>query len=207
MLAGEAVMRTHPDATEPVVAILPMSLRRMLGCGETFKNCFGRADLPVSGTPMDALPFARRAAELRAVLKQQMNPDLYRATFSMLENLCRKHMEEATDYLEEMKKPTPFDSITHDTFYVDYIGSMHKTDYSSRITDVLFLCQPPEGNTLHMNIIEHDGQFRIACLACSDVSTLTDTLEQVIRDHGLPLQRTPEQRFTLPLTCWREGIL
>ena len=54
---------------------IPVSIRRQLGCEETFKNCSSRIVLPVGGTPMDALPFAQRAVQLRAMLKQQMNAD------------------------------------------------------------------------------------------------------------------------------------
>ena len=96
-------------------------------------------------------------------------------------------------------------TANHDTFYIDYIGSMPKTDYAEQITDVRFLCSPAAGNTLHINIIEHAGQFRVTCLACSDIAPLTDALEQVIKAHGLPVSRTSEQRFNLPLTAWREG--
>jgi hypothetical protein len=155
---------------------------------------------------MDALPFAQRAAQLRGVLKMQMNTDLYRMQYNYLGNMYRKRMEEATDYQEELKKPSGFLGISHDTFYIDYIGSMHKTAYSEQITDVRFLCEPALGNTLHLNVIEHNGQFRIACLACNDITPVTDALEQVIKDHGLPLERRPEQRFTLQQTNWRDGM-
>ena len=84
---------------------------------------------------------------------------------------------------------------------------MHRTAYSDQITGVRFLCKPAVGKTLHMNIIEHNGEFLLAMLACSDVSALADALEQVIRDFGLPVQRTPVNSFTLPLTCWREGMV
>ena len=30
-------------------------------------------------------------------------------------------------------------------------------------------------------------------------------LEQVLKDHDLPVKRFPKQRFSLPLTAWREG--
>ena len=83
---------------------------------------------------------------------------------------------------------------------------MLKTAYSDRITDVRFLCEPALGNTLHLNIIEHNGQFRIACLACNDITPVIDTLEQVIRDHGVPFERAPEQCFTLSWTNWRDGM-
>ncbi|MBR4333888.1 MAG: hypothetical protein IKP72_14505 [Clostridia bacterium] len=206
VLVGEAIRRVHPDADAPVMAYIPISVRRMLGCEETFKNCSSRAMLPVGGTPMDALPFAQRCAQLRGILKQQMNPDLYRSVYNMLGAMYGKRMAEATDYREEISKPATFLSTGHDTFYVDYIGSMHKTAYAGQISDVRFLCKPAAGKTLHLNMIEHNGEFRIACLACSSVSPLTDALEQVIKDHGLPVQRTPEQQFSLPLTAWREGL-
>ena len=205
MLVGEAVQRVHPDADAPILANLPVSIRRMLGCEETFKNCSSRAILPVCGTPLDALPFAQRAAQLRGALKQQMNPDLYRAVYNRLGAMYRKRMEEAADYREEISKPSGFMTVCHDTFYVDYIGSMHKTAYAEQIRDVRFLCKPAAGNTLHLNIIEHNGQFRVACLACSDIAPLADALEQVMKDRGLPVERTGEQRFSLPATAWREG--
>ena len=206
MLVGDAILRVHPDADAPIVSNIPVSVRRMLGCEETFKNCSNRVVLPVRGTPMDALPFAQRAAQLRGVLKMQMNQDVYRSIYNYLGHVYRKRMEEATDYQEEIKKPSAFRGVCHDTFYIDYIGSMHKTAYSDQITDVRFLCPPALGNTIHMNIIEHEGQFRVTCLACSDITPITDALEQIIRDHGLPLERTPEQRFTLPETNWRDGM-
>lgn len=207
MLVAEAILRVHPDADAPIFSNIPVSVRRMLGCEETFKNCSGRLVLPVHGTPMDALPFAQRAAQLRGVLKMQMNTDLYRMQYNYIGNMYRKRMTEATDYREELKKPAGFLGVCHDTFYLDYIGSMHKTAYSDQITDVRFLCAPALGNTLHLNVIEHEGQFRITCLCCSEIPTITDALEQVIREHGLPLERQPLQRFTLPKTNWRDGMI
>lgn len=206
VLVGEAIRQVHPNADALIQANLPVSVRRMLGCEETFKNCSSRAMLPVGGTPLDALPFAQKAAQLRGILKQQMNPDLYRSIYNGMGVMYRKRMEEATDYREEISKPAGFMTVTHDTFYVDYIGSMHKTAYANRITDVRFLCKPAAGNTLHLNIIEHNGEFRITCLACSEIAPLADALEQVIKAHDLPVQRVPAQRFALPMTAWREGM-
>ena len=206
MLVGEAVERVHPDADAPIQANIPVSIRRMLGCEETFKNCSSRVMLPVSGTPLDALPFAQRATQLRGVLKQQMNPDLFRFVYNRMGVMYRERMEKAADYREEISKPAAFMGTVHDTYYVDYIGSLHKTDYADRILDVRFLCKPAASNTLHLNIIEHNGQFCITCLACSDIASLADALEQAMKEHGLPVQRTPEQRFALPMTAWREGI-
>ena len=207
MLVGEAIRRLHPDADAPVMVIIPISVRRQLGCEETFKNCSSRAVLPVSGTPMDALPFEQRAAQLRAMLKQQMDPDKFRSVYNMIGKMYRGRMEQATDYREEMNKPAGFLTISHDTFYIDYVGSMHKTGYSGQMTDVRFLCQPAGGNTLHLNVIEHNGEFRVTCLAMSDISNIAGALEQVIRGYDLPVSCMPVQRFTLPLTNWREGLL
>jgi len=206
MLVGEAVLRVHPDADAPIVANIPMSDRRMLGCDETFKNCSSRAVLPVRGTPLDVLPFAGRAMQLRGALKQQMMPDLCRSIYNMLGGIYRKRMEEAADYREEIKKPAGIFTICHDTFYTDYIGSFHKTAYSDRITDVRFLCKPSAGNTLQMNVIEHGGQFRIALLACNNVSAIADALEQEMKDRGLIVRRTSVRRFSLPRASWREGM-
>jgi len=207
MLVGEAVQKLHPDADAPVMSIIPVSIRRQLGCEETFKNCSSRVLLPVCGTLMDALPFDQRAAQLRATLKQQMNPDIFRATYNMFGKMNRNRMEQATDYMEELKKPATFSMITHDTFYIDYIGSMHKTGYSEKLTDVRFLCQPAGGKTLHLNVIEHNGEFRVTCLAKNDISNIAAELDRVIRDHGIPVNSIPVKCFTLPLTAWREGIL
>ena len=207
MLVGEAIRQLHPDADAPVMVNIPISVRRQLGCEETFKNCSSRAVLPVSGTPMDALPFEQRAAQLRAMLKEQMTPDKFRSVYNMIGKLYIGRMAQATDYREEMNKPAGFITISHDTFYIDYIGSMHKTGYSGQMTDVRFLCQPAGGNTLHLNVIEHNGEFRVTCLAMSDISNSAGALEQVIRGYDLPVSSMPVQRFTLPLTNWREGLL
>lgn len=207
MLVGEAIRQLHPDADAPIMVNIPISIRRQLGCEETFRNCSSRAMLPVTGTPMDALPFDQRAARLRAMLKQQMDADRFRSVYNTVGKMYRERMEQATDYREELKKPAGFTTVSHDTFYIDYIGSMHKTGYSDQITDVRFLCQPAAGNTLHLNVIEHNGEFRVSCLAMSDVSNIAEALDRVIRDFGLPVRNVPVQRFTLPKTAWREGIL
>ena len=207
MLVGEAIRQLHPDADAPVFAIVPISIRRQLGCDETFKNCSSRIMLPMSGTPMDALPFDQRAAQLRGMMKQQMNPDMFRSIYNMLGQMNRLRMEQATDYNEEIRKPAKFNTITHDTFYIDYIGSMHKTAYADQMTDIRFLCKPAGGNTLHLNVIEHCGEFRITFLAMNEIPTIIEALEQVMRDRGLPFKSIPRQSFTLPLTAWREGIM
>lgn len=157
MLVGEAVDAVHPDRDAPVVAILPVSIRHMLGCEETFKNCSNRITLPLVGTPLDALPFAERAAQLRGILKQQMNPDLWRSVANMQCVNFTTRMKEATDYWEDIKKPSALLTIFHDTFYVDYIGRLRTTAYSDKLVDVRFLCKPPAGKTLHVNVIDHGG--------------------------------------------------
>lgn len=205
MLVAEAVVAVHPDVNAPIFANVPVSIRRMLGCEETFKNCSSRIILPLHGTPFDALPFAERASQLRGVLKQQMNPDMFRSVYNMLGATYSKRMEEATDYWEETKKPAGFATAGHDTFYIDYIGRLRQTDYSGKIADVRFICKPPSSGTLHLNVIDHDGQFRIDCLACDDVTAIVDALERAFSDHGLRVERKPEDRFTLPVAVWREG--
>ncbi|MBQ6430550.1 MAG: hypothetical protein IJJ99_01545 [Oscillospiraceae bacterium] len=206
MLMGEAILKKHPDADAPIFANIPVSIRRMLGCEETFKNCSSRAVLPLTGTPMDALPFAARAGALRGVLKQQMAPDLFRSIYNRIGQMYRQRMMEGNDYWEELRKPAGFMTVCHDTFYTDYIGRLHETEYSDQMTDVRFLCSPAAGNTLHINMIEHHRRFRIDCLACSDVTPLMDALEEAFRAYDLPAQRIGEQCFTLALTAWREGM-
>ena len=206
MLVAEAVVAVHPDVDAPIFANVPVSARRMLDCEETFKNCSSRIIMPLWGTPLDALPFAERAAQLRSVLKQQMDPDVYRSVYNMLRAMYAKRMQEATDYWEETEKPAGFLTISHDTFYIDYIGRLRQTGYSDKITDVRFICKPPSSGTLHLNVIDHGGQFRIDCLACDDVTAIIDALEQAFADHGLTVERKPEDRLVLPYATWREGI-
>ncbi|MBR3225340.1 MAG: hypothetical protein IKF78_08460 [Atopobiaceae bacterium] len=206
MFMAEAVAATHPNNDAPIVANVPISVRRMLGCNETFKNCSSRIVLPLTGTPLDALPFDQRAAQLRGILKMQMaNPDIWNSTYNMLRSVYGKRME-ATDYWEETKKPSSFASVGHDTFYIDYIGRMRQMEYANKIVDVRFVCKPAAGNTLHVNVIDHAGKFRIDCLACSDITKIVDALVQAFADHGLTVERRPEVRFELPETAWREGV-
>lgn len=206
MLVGEAIRRVHPDADGLIRAVIPASIRRMLGCEETFKNCFAKMELPIHGTPLDDLPFDQRAARLRTMLKEQMDPDRLRMRYNMLRDRYTKRVEEAGDYREELRKPPTDMTMSKDTYYVDYIGTLHKTAYADQMTDIRFLNMPGLGKNLHLNIIEHCGAFRIACLACSDITPLMDALLQVMQDHGLPVQRLAENRFTLPLAIWREGL-
>ena len=206
MLVAEAVATVHPDIDAPVFANLPISIRRMLGCDETFKNCSSRVVLPVSGTPLDVLPFAERAAQLRGILKQQMEPSHWQSVYAMLSDKYRTRMENATDYWEELKVPPSFGQVGHDTFYIDYIGRLRQTDYADQLADVRFICKPPFGNTLHLNVIDHGGKFRIDFLACDDVTAIVDALEQSFAEHGLDVERKPEVLLTLPSTAWREGL-
>ena len=203
MLVGEAIQRLHPDADAPVMVNIPISIRRQLGCEETFKNCSSRVMLPVTGTPMDAQPFNQRAVQLRAMLKQQISSDRYRTIYNKLGPMYHDRMIQATDYWVEREKNDE-SSVTCDTFFMDYIGSMHKTEYSEQITDVHFFCRPALGKTLHVNVIEHNGEFCINCLAMNEIPNIIKALEQVIKDHSLPVKSTPMRRFTLSATAWRE---
>jgi hypothetical protein len=96
--------------------------------------------------------------------------------------------------------------ISHDTFYTDYIGSMHTTDYTSQITGIHFLCEPPLGAKLHLNIIEHNGIFQINCLARFDISVYVNALMDVLKEHGLCAERDAERSFSMPQTQWREAM-
>ncbi len=207
MLVDEAIRRQHPDINAPVVSNIPISIRRQLGCEETFKNCSSRIQMSISGTPMDALPFDQRAVQLRSMLKQQMNPDIIRTINNAASQMYRARMEQATDFREEVSKPARFTTQSHDTFYLDYIGSMHKTAYADQMTDIRFLCQPAAGNTLHLNVIEHCGEFRVDFLAMYEIPGIIESLEQVLRDHSLTFKSIPMQHFTLPMAAWREDFI
>ena len=45
----------------------------------------------------------------------------------------------------------------------------------------------------------------MTCLACNDITPLIDALEQVLKDHGVPFERIPEQNFAMQRTKWRDG--
>ena len=86
------------------------------------------------------------------------------------------------------------------------IMRMIETEYADQITDVHFLCKPPLGSVPHMNIIEHDRQFRIEILSCSDFAAYAEAMEEVMKGCGLPVTSVPERDFLTPLTNWRDGI-
>ncbi|MBO6148203.1 MAG: hypothetical protein J6O55_02555 [Lachnospiraceae bacterium] len=205
MLVGEAILHIHPEADAPIFVNIPISLRRMLGCEETFKNCSSRVVLPISGTPMDALPFAERASALRGMLKQQMDPNRQKSVYNRLRLMYSKRMTEAVSYEEEIKKPAGFYQTSHDTFYIDYIGSLRSVSYLDQIADVRFLCPPTGGSTMHINVIECNGRFSLEALSRSDLSVYAEAIRETAKDHGLNIQTEAEKHFTLPLTAWREG--
>jgi hypothetical protein len=62
------------------------------------------------------------------------------------------------------------------------------------------------GSVPHMNIIEHDGQFRIEILACADFTVYAEAMAETMKGYGLPVTAVPERSFRTPLTNWREGI-
>ena len=62
------------------------------------------------------------------------------------------------------------------------------------------------GSVPHMNIIEHDGQFRIEILACADFTAYVEAMADAMKGFGLTVTAMPEQSFLTPLTNWREGM-
>ncbi len=207
ILLGEGIRKLWPDSQDPVVAIILMSIRKQLGCDGTFKNCTHGIYLPVQGTPMDQLPLANKVAALRGVMNAQRDVNLYKTIYNLLGATHRRRFEEATNYKEEIVKTNLFGTANLDSFFMDYIGSMHQTDYTSKITDFHFLCTPASNNTLHINIIEHNREFRIDCLACTDITPVAEAFEEAIRANGLSCTRKPESRFTLPLSAWHDSIM
>jgi len=207
LIVGEAILRVHPDADAPIAANIPLSGRKMLDCLETFKNCAYRAVLPITGSPMDAMPFEQKAAAMRNVLKMQLNPNILRAAYNYA--ITPKTMERLKgpgDYWEVTTKNSGFVSVNHNTFYTDYIGSFHTTGYSDQITGIHFLCKPPMGTTMQLNIIENNGVFQINCLACEEISVYVDAILEVMHEHGLKCERGPVRQFVLPRTQWRDSM-
>ena len=207
LFVSEAILRVHPEADAPIEAIIPLSSRRMLDCEETFKNCSSRAVLPLTGTPMDAMPFEQKAAALRNVLKLQLNPNILRTAYNYV--VTPKSIERFQgpgDYWQIARAGSGMITMNHDTFYTDYIGSFHKTGYSDQITGIHFLCKPPLGKTLQLNLIENNGMFQIHCLACDDVSVYADAIPAVMEEHGLKSERGPVRQFSLPMTEWRDSM-
>ena len=207
MLVTEAILKVHPEADAPITALIPLSARKILDCPETFKNCSSRATLPVTGTPMDAMPFEQKAAALRNVLKMQLNPNILRTVYNkVLGPNYLARMNSDGDYWEAANEKSGLVSVSHDTFYTDYIGSFHKTGYSDQITGIHFLCEPAMGATMHLNIIENNGMFQINCLACDDISVYVDALLASMEEHDLKAERGPVREFTLPKTQWRDSM-
>ncbi|MBO5598305.1 MAG: hypothetical protein J5943_06870 [Oribacterium sp.] len=208
MLVCEAIQKVHPECDAPIVANIPLSARKILDCPKTFKNCSNRVLLPITGTPMDAMPFEQKAAALRGVLKMQLNPNILRTVYNNI--MGPKYIERMTtpgDYWETVEQSNKSMSmICHDTFYTDYIGSLHTTEYTPQITGIHFLCAPPMEGKLHLNIIEHNGSFQINCLAHFDISVYVNALMDVLAEHGLGAERDPDRRFSLPRTQWRDSM-
>ena len=208
MLVCEAIQKVHPECDAPIVANIPLSARKTFDCPKTFKNVSSRVVLPLTGTPMDAMPFEQKAAALRGVLKMQLDPNILRTVYNDV--IGPKYIERMTtpgDYWEAVEQSNKSMSmICHDTFYTDYIGSLHTTDYTDQITGIHFLCEPPRGGKLHLNIIEHNGSFQINCLARFDISVYVNALMDVLAEHGLGAERDPDRRFSLPRTQWRDSM-
>ena len=56
-------------------------------------------------------------------------------------------------------------------------------------------------------MIEHCGEFRVDFLAMYEIPGIIESLEQVLRDHGLTFKSIPMQHFTLPMAAWREEFI
>ncbi len=207
MLLGEAIHNLYPNADSHIVAIILMSIRKQLGCEGTFKNCTHFAVVPTAGTPMDRLPFEQRAAATRMAFEAQRNPNVCKAVHNAIGAETRRRVAESTDYTEEIMKPNMIGTACLDTFFMDYVGSIHQTDYMPQITDIRFLCTPASNNSLQLNVFEHNHEFRLDLLCCNDVTPVADAFEKVLNAYGLACARKPETSFTLPSSGWHASVM
>ncbi len=161
----------------------------------------------LSRIPMDQMPFAQRATAIRGILNTQKEPNFFRFAFNYAGAGLRERMEKATSYAEEIQKGTIFNTSNTDTFFVDYIGSMHKTDYAEQIEDVRFRCPPASNNTLHINVIEHNDEFRIDFLSCNDITPVIDAVDEELKKNGISYTRKPACSFNQPLSAWHETVM
>ncbi len=207
MLLGEAIHNVYPNADSHIVSIILMSIRKQLGCEGTFKNCTHFAVVPAAGTPLDPLPFEQRAAAMRMALDAQRNPNVCRAVHNGIGVETRRRVAESSDYAEEIMKPNMIGTACLDTFFMDYVGSIHQTDYMSQITDIRYLCTPASNNSLQMNVFEHNHEFKLDLLCCNDVTPIADAFEKVLNAYGLAYTRKPQTSFTLPTSGWHESVM
>ena len=207
MLMCEAIHNVWPNADSHIVSIILMSIRDQLGCKETFKNCTHFAVLPVVGTPLDSLPFDNRAAALRQAFDAQRDSNFCKAVHNGIGVQTRQRVAQATNYAEEIMKPNMIGTACLDTFFLDYICSFPQTEYMSQITDIRFLCVPAGNNSMQLNAIEFNNEFRLDMLSCTDVTPVAEAFEKVLNAYGIPFTKKPESSFTQPCSAWHESVM
>jgi hypothetical protein len=65
---------------------------------------------------------------------------------------------------------------------------------------------PAGGFVPHVNIFENNGRFEIDLIMSFKVPELAKALENVIKEHALPVQSSPERSFILLYSDWHDGM-
>ncbi len=200
LMMGEAVKRIHPHPEKPIMAYIPMCMRKQLGCESTFKNCSDRTGLVVSGGEMDKMTFDEKARHLRKILKANMSEEAVKQKANELIGIYHK-MDSVSGFASKREMLSSMRPMGHDTYYMDYIGRLPMHEYSDRIVQINYLSRPLD--TLHVNIIENGGFFQINVLYNYELSEYADALVDTFKIYGITTYARTKRSFILPIFSYQ----
>jgi hypothetical protein len=211
MMFGEAIESVHPDHEDPITAWLMASPGAMLGCPETFKNCNGAIMLPLNSPELDKLSFEERAAQLRKIMKLQLEPDSIRAQTNMIMGGSHKIADMPGGYKD--KKHIMLGGLSNQTipatFMLDYMNFFHHNPYYDNIISFDGYVDT-RGQLFNSTIgvptpvVPFGGYIHIQLEYTDALSCYCNALADAFRKHGFEAIVSEPRELILPRSGWKE---
>ncbi len=176
LLIAEVIGRLFPESrTSPLVVMIPIDYREILGCEETMKNCnFGW--LPdLNEERFKKLDFSEKAAVLKDELNRYKDPRAAQGWISFFRGMNHYYLSNHRESKKETPKSPP------GTFMFSYLR-VH--DEGGRVKDWFFGGNGAEHWPEDFRLLEYGGNFHLM-IRPWNVEAFDDTVTEVFFDHGL----------------------
>lgn len=177
LLMAEVIDRLFPESkTSPLVVMMPIDYREILGCKETMKNCNFGWLLDLKEERFKKLDFSEKAAVLKGELKEYKDRSVVQGWIRFFRGMNHYCLSKHSESNKETSKSPP------GTFMFSYLRV--KDEGRQQVKDWFFGGNGAEHWPEDFRLLEYGGNFHLL-IRPWNVKGFEDTITEVLLEHGL----------------------
>jgi hypothetical protein len=120
LVMNQGIKNLYPDFDKPIIFNTAASIRKTLGCENTFKNCVKSLMFPYN-REFSELPIAEQAIEYRRLLNMQREQSYIKKEVNGMTQLFER-LDKLPSYEEKQKMMAFFEDMLLNTYVSSYVG-------------------------------------------------------------------------------------